>query len=173
MYKLGSHPFVIKLYNTWSELDSIYYLMEYAPGGELFRVLHIRNRLSMATTRTAAAQVACALAFLHENKIVYRDLKPENIMINARGHLRLIDFGMAKAVDFKKERMSTICGTAEYLAPEMLTDPNGYDKAVDWWTLGVLMYEMAHGYSPFCSKDGQDATFKKYAVIIVHHCHGN
>ena len=95
------------------------------------------------------AQIICVFEYLHGKDIIYRDLKPENIMINEDGYLKLIDFGFAKIV---RKRTYTICGTPEYIAPEILLN-QGHGKPVDWWTLGILVYEMLAGFPPFQDED--------------------
>ena len=109
------------------------------------------------------AEIALALGFLHKNNLIYRDLKPENILLDKEGHVKLTDFGLSKIVFEEKnnEKAFTICGTPEYLAPEILED-KGYDQTVDWWSLGALIYEMLVGYSPFKLKKGQQLNLENY-----------
>ena len=117
-------------------------------GGEMFFHLHKAKRFSNEKTRFYIVEIILAIEFLHDKKMLYRDLKPENIMIDANGHIKLTDFGLSKMVKKKKEKVFTICGTPQYLAPEILSD-DGYDKTVDWWSLGCVMYEMLVGKAPF------------------------
>lgn len=105
------------------------------------------KHFNLETTRIYAAEVAMALEFLHEMGIVYRDLKPENMLLGADGHLQLVDFGFAKEIH--DEQTYTLCGTPEYFAPEVIRN-HGHGLAVDWWGLGVLIYEFLVGQSPFC-----------------------
>ena len=109
------------------------------------------------------AQVAIALGYLHEKKIVYRDLKPENVLFNRDGYLLLADFGLATKVSDEKKLAHSFCGTAEYLSPEMLTG-EGHDHTVDWWTLGILLYEMLVGIPPFFNRNKH----KMYFMIKEH-----
>ncbi|KAF8460299.1 kinase-like domain-containing protein [Kalaharituber pfeilii] len=146
LYHCRRHPFITRLVDSWSDWNSLYLLLDYAPGGELFSYLRRNVRFPIDITQFYAAEITSVLAFLHRNGVVYRDLKPENIMIDARGHIKLVDFGFSKAVgDFETY---TLCGTPEYIAPEVLVT-KGHGKAVDWWALGVFIFELACGYPPF------------------------
>ena len=129
----------------------IYFFLEYVKGGNLFDHLCYKKRLEEDVVKFISAQLLVALGYLHANKIVHRDLKPENVLMDLDGYIKLADFGLAK---FMKPNESTksFCGTAEYLAPEIL-DMNGHGFAVDWWTLGVLIYEMITGRPPFMNKN--------------------
>lgn len=143
------HPGIVQLYATFTTQDALVMLMEYVPGGELFYYIRRFGRLAEDIARLYAAELVCTLLHLHERNIVYRDLKPENILLDTSGHLKLADFGFAKRVVHKTW---TMCGTPDYLAPEIISG-KGHDTAVDWWSLGVLIFEMLAGFPPFTDKD--------------------
>lgn len=140
-----AHPFIVNLYCAFQDEKSLFMLMEYVIGGELFSQLRKVGRFSNDTSRFYAAEIILALQYLHDQNIVYRDLKPENLLIDREGHIKITDFGFAKVVE---DRTWTLCGTPEYLAPEIIQS-KGHGKAVDWWALGILIYEMLAGYPPF------------------------
>jgi protein kinase A len=123
--------------------------MEYIPGGELFTYLRTEGKLNSDHAMFYSAQVTLMFEYLHSLNIIYRDLKPENILIDKEGYLKLTDFGFAK---YCETRTYTLCGTPEYLAPEVLLN-KGHGKPVDWWTLGILTYEMLAGIDPFNDDD--------------------
>jgi protein kinase A len=143
------HPFIVKMEGITQNNRFLYIVMEYIAGGELFTYLRIVSRFSPNHACFYAAQVALIFEYLHSLNVVYRDLKPENLLIGQDGYLRLTDFGFAKIVS---NRTYTLCGTPEYLAPEILTS-KGHGKGVDWWTLGILIYEMIAGIDPFSADD--------------------
>ncbi|UJR26501.1 hypothetical protein I4U23_007828 [Adineta vaga] len=140
-----SCPFIVKLMYTFKDNSYLYLGLEYAPGGEMFTHLRAFGRYTEDMTRFYAAQIVLAFEYLHHLGVIYRDLKPENLLFSADGYLKMTDFGFAKRV---KDRTWTLCGTPEYLAPEIILS-RGYNKGVDYWALGVLMYEMSAGYPPF------------------------
>lgn len=141
-----SCPFIIRLYGTFQDQQNLFMLLEYAIGGELFTYLRRAGRFPLGTTKFYAAEIVCALEYMHNLNIVYRDLKPENLLLDARGHIKIADFGFAKVIPDNKTW--TLCGTPEYLAPEIILG-RGHGRAVDWWALGILIYEMMAGFPPY------------------------
>ncbi|KAK6505708.1 serine/threonine protein kinase, AGC [Arthrobotrys musiformis] len=139
-------PFIVDLYASWSDRENLYMLLEYSPGGEVFTYLRKMRRFNQVQTQFYIASVTLILEFLHDRGIVYRDLKPENILLDARGHVKLVDFGFAKKIG--SQETYTLCGTPEYLSPEVIQS-RGHTTAVDWWALGILTYEFLCGFPPF------------------------
>ncbi|XP_075873584.1 cAMP-dependent protein kinase catalytic subunit PRKX isoform X1 [Nelusetta ayraudi] len=178
-----NHPFLIRLFWTHHDERFLYMLMDYVPGGELFSYLRSRGRFSNSAGLFYTSEIVCAIEYLHSKEIVYRDLKPENILLDGEGHIRLTDFGFAKKLsDSGQKREShkavseggtnladsdltktwTLCGTPEYLAPEVIQS-KGHGRAVDWWALGILVFEMLAGYPPFFD----DNPFGIYQKILA------
>lgn len=182
----SNHPFIVTLYHSFQSKDYLYLCMEYCVGGEFFRALQTRERKSIREddARFYAAEVTAALEYLHLMGYIYRDLKPENILMHQSGHIMLSDFDLSKqssalgaptiintrsgsssasrpALDTKAciadFRTNSFVGTEEYIAPEVIRG-NGHTSAVDWWTLGILLYEMLYGITPFKGKT-RNATF--------------
>jgi serine/threonine protein kinase len=145
------HPFIVDLLFAFQTDKKCYFGMELVAGGELYRRLRDAGQLSLDETRLYVAEIGMALDHLHNQNVIYRDLKPENVMIGADGHIKLTDFGLAKLNEVRGNMTSTFCGTPEYLAPEILTK-QPYNEAVDWWALGVIMYEMLFGKTPFFNR---------------------
>mmetsp|Transcript_22847 Transcript_22847/g.45946 ORF Transcript_22847/g.45946 Transcript_22847/m.45946 type:complete len:401 (-) Transcript_22847:675-1877(-) len=144
-------PFLVHLAFAFQTPDKLYMVLDFMAGGELFFWLKKDRKFSENRCRLYTAEITAALDALHSADIVYRDLKPENILLDATGHLRLTDFGLAKGGitgPGMEGGTKTFCGTPEYLAPEILEN-KGHGKAVDWWALGTLLYEMLTGLPPF------------------------
>ena len=141
-------PFIVNIKFAFQDTYKLYIITEFMQGGEMFFHLHKERRFSNEKTRFYIIEIILAIEFLHENKMLYRDLKPENIMVDSTGHIKLTDFGLSKMINKQKEKAFTICGTPQYLAPEILSD-DGYDDSVDWWSLGCVMFEMLVGKAPF------------------------
>lgn len=148
-------PFIVGLKFSFQTPSDLYLVTDYMSGGELFWHLQKEGRFAEARAKFYIAELILALEHLHQHDIVYRDLKPENILLDANGHIALCDFGLSKANLTKDATTNTFCGTTEYLAPEVLLDEQGYTKMVDFWSLGVLVFEMCCGWSPFYAEDTQ------------------
>ncbi|XP_068154175.1 cAMP-dependent protein kinase catalytic subunit 2 [Drosophila tropicalis] len=140
-------PFTVYLVASFKDNDSLYLILPIVPGGELFTYHRKVRKFSEKQARFYAAQVFLALEYLHHCSLLYRDLKPENIMIDKNGYLKVTDFGFAKKVE---TRTMTLCGTPEYLPPEIIQS-KPYGTSVDWWAFGVLVFEFVAGHSPFSS----------------------
>jgi len=141
-----SHPFIIKLRGTFKDTQNVYLLLEPCLGGEVGSLLKERKKLDEDLVRFITACVVSAFEYIHDKGVAYRDMKPENLLIDAQGYIKIADFGFAKPVG--SERTFTLCGTEDYMAPEIVS-AQGHGLAVDWWTLGVLIYELLTGRAPF------------------------
>merc|ERR1719510_257655 len=147
-----SHPFIVTLHYAFQTPKKLYFVLEYCPCGELFYHLSRASRFSEGRGRFYASEILLAIEYLHRLNIIYRDLKPENILLDADGHVKLADFGLSKEGIQDNFSAKSMCGTPEYLAPEIL-ETRGHGKAVDWYSLGALMYEMLTGLPPFYTRD--------------------
>ena len=139
------HPFIVKLVKTMKDKNYVYFLMDYIKGKELFDVIRDIGLLNKFQTQFYGASIMLAVQYLHERKFIYRDIKPENIMVLGNGFIKLIDFGTAKAIN---DRTKTIIGTPHYMAPEVILG-EGYSFKVDFWSIGICMYEFMCGGVPF------------------------
>ncbi|KAF2748653.1 kinase-like protein [Sporormia fimetaria CBS 119925] len=161
-----NNPFIVPLKFSFQSPEKLYLVLAFVNGGELFHHLQKEQRFDINRARFYTAELLCALECLHGFNVIYRDLKPENILLDYTGHIALCDFGLCK-LDMKDEdRTNTFCGTPEYLAPELLTGA-GYTKTVDWWTLGVLLYEMLTGLPPFYDENTNDM-YRKILTEPLH-----
>jgi len=158
---LLDHPFIIKLYSTMQDLQKCFFLLELSSGGELFKLMRDQPRFNHDRVRFYTASVTLAFEHMHSRGIIYRDLKPENILLNRKGYVKMTDFGLCKIVGNRKT--FTLCGTPAYLAPEVVRG-EGHDYGVDWWTLGILVYEMLTSNTPFYDEDDMKTLNK-----IIHH----
>jgi CRP-like cAMP-binding protein len=152
------HQFILKLHNTYKDSRYLYFLLELALGGELFTFLRKAGRFNEKASRFYASAVVLAFQVMHEKSIIYRDLKPENLILDSNGYLKVVDFGLAK---YCTDKSWTLCGTPDYLAPEIILS-KGHNKGVDYWSLGVLIYEMSAGFVPFYSDDPMEV----YQLIL-------
>jgi len=159
IHKTLIHPNIIRLYSFKEDSNSFFLIMEYAKNGNLFNKIRKSRRLSEKQAFHYFIQTVNAINFLHSNEYVHRDIKPENILIDENNNVKLCDFGWC--VDVSGGQRGTFCGTYEYMAPEIVED-RPYDKSIDVWSLGILLYEMLHGYSPFRAddQDNYKAIFK-------------
>ena len=148
------YPFIVQMKFAFQTSDKLYMILEFINGGELFFHLRRSQRFTEERTRFYAAEVLMALNYLHSRDIIYRDLKPENLLIDAEGHIKITDFGLSKQFFESQGNMKTysMCGTPEYLAPEIVSK-SGHTKAADYWSLGILIYEMLNGQPPFVNSN--------------------
>lgn len=146
--KTNSHPFIVDLHCAFQSNGKLYLVMDFAYGGPLWNHLRREAMLPESHVQFYIAEIALALIHLHERGIVHRDLKPENILMDHEGHVSVTDFGLAKQNVSGTEGAQSFCGTDDYIAPEIIKG-NNYGKAVDWWSLGALMYDMLAGEPPF------------------------
>ncbi|KAL2765344.1 ribosomal protein S6 kinase beta-1 isoform i [Daubentonia madagascariensis] len=146
------HPFIVDLIYAFQTGGKLYLILEYLSGGELFMQLEREGIFMEDTACFYLAEISMALGHLHQKGIIYRDLKPENIMLNHQGHVKLTDFGLCKESIHDGTVTHTFCGTIEYMAPEILMR-SGHNRAVDWWSLGALMYDMLTGAPPFTGEN--------------------
>lgn len=161
MLKIVEHPFITRMWGTFQDVRYVYMVMDYIEAGELFSLLRKLSKFPNPVAKFYAAEVCLALEYLHDHNIVYRDLKPENILLDKNGHIKITDFGFAKEVP---DVTYTLCGTPDYIAPEVVaTKP--YNKSVDWWSFGILIFEMLAGYTPFCDP----SPMKTYEKILAGH----
>jgi len=159
-----AHPFITTLYHYYMDERHVGLLQEYVPGGQLYRLIGNNARLPNNSARFYAAQVVMAVQYLHGEHVIYRDLNPENVLLDEQGYVKLVDFGFAKRLnlDDMTAKTWTLCGTPEYLAPEIIQS-KGHSKEVDWWALGILIYEMLAGYPPYYDQN----QFQIYQKILA------
>jgi len=146
------HPFLVELIFCFQTEERLYFVMPFLRGGELFQHLRRFRIFDEEKVKFYSSQIGLALDHLHKYGYVYRDLKPENILMDDEGYLKLADFGMAKHLKEKDEKTMSFCGTPEYLAPEIITG-EGHNRSADWWSFGILIYEMLCGIPPFYNEN--------------------
>ena len=167
-----NHPFIMKLNYAFQTRKSLYFITQFMHGGELnYHIYKEKNNyFTEEKAKFYAAEIILGLNYLHKNNCIYRDLKPENVMIDQNGHIKLTDFGLSKLCEDFPCKTKTLCGTPEYLAPEILFEKD-YGIEVDWWSLGVIIYEMISGYLPFKILPDEKITknvYKKKIKIFSH-----
>ncbi|XP_070600638.1 aurora kinase B-like isoform X2 [Erythrolamprus reginae] len=140
------HPNILRMYNYFHDRTRIFLMLEYAPGGELYKELQKNGRFDDNRTATYIEEISDALVYCHAQKVIHRDIKPENLLLGLRGELKLADFGWS--VHTLSLRRTTLCGTPDYLAPEMI-EGSPHNENVDVWCVGILCYECLAGYPPF------------------------
>merc|ERR1712156_826338 len=156
------HPFIVGLKYSFTTEDRLCFVTEYVSGGELFVHLRKERRFSEDRTRFYAAEIVSALGYLHKRGIIYRDLKLENLLLDKNGHIKMVDFGLSKDEIFGNKVTNTFCGTPSYLPPEVICNMQ-YGKTVDWWGLGVVMYELLTGQLPFYHEEKK----RMYRLIVT------
>nr|CAD7429513.1 unnamed protein product [Timema monikensis] len=161
MLECAECPFIVRLYRTYKDSKYVYYLMEPCLGGDLFTTLQRYKKFQEETVRFVVGCAVEALQFLHHRGFIYRDLKPENLLLDSTGYVKLTDFGFAKRIGTSGKTW-TFAGTPDYTAPEVVLNTRGYDRAVDYWGLGILIYELLNGSPPFRASDPS----KTYKLIM-------
>uniref|UniRef100_A0A672PXS0 protein kinase C n=1 Tax=Sinocyclocheilus grahami TaxID=75366 RepID=A0A672PXS0_SINGR len=165
----SNHPFLVGLHSCFQTLSRLFFVIEYVNGGDLMFHMQRQRKLPEEHARFYSAEISLALNYLHERGIIYRDLKLDNVLLESEGHIKLTDYGMCKEGLRPGDTTSTFCGTPNYIAPEILRGED-YGFSVDWWALGVLMFEMMAGRSPFDivgSSDNPDQNTEDYLFQVI------
>eukprot|EP00730_Choanoeca_flexa_P012626 TRINITY_DN4458_c0_g1_i2.p1 TRINITY_DN4458_c0_g1~~TRINITY_DN4458_c0_g1_i2.p1 ORF type:complete len:314 (+),score=78.41 TRINITY_DN4458_c0_g1_i2:86-1027(+) len=158
------HPNILRLYGYFYDNTRVYLILEYAPQGELYKVLQSKVRFAEPDAANYVKQLATALKYCHDKHVIHRDIKPENLLLGLKGTLKIADFGWA--VHTPSSRRRTLCGTLDYLPPEMI-EQKAHDKNVDLWSLGVLCYEFLVGTPPF-EAEGHKDTYRRIMKVDLH-----
>jgi len=155
------HTHILRLYGYFYDQKKVFLILEYAPRGELYKVLQKAGRFDERLAATYVSQLASALQYCHSKKVIHRDIKPENLLLGMKGELKMSDFGWS--VHAPSSRRTTLCGTLDYLPPEMI-EGKMHDEKVDLWSLGILCYEFLVGKPPF-ETDSHEETYKKISQV--------
>ena len=155
-----NHPFIVKLQFAFQDSKKLYLVTEFLQGGELFFHIKRKTYFKESTTKFYMAQIFLAIDYLHKNGYIYRDLKPQNILIDKEGYIKLTDFGLSKIIseDININVRNTICGTLDYMAPEIINGEN-YNNSIDWYSFGIVLYNMICGKSPFQSYNKENKEY--------------
>jgi len=149
------HPFLVNLQYSFTSSDRVFFVMEYAGGGELFEHIGRLGRFPEPWVAFYSAEIVLALGYLHKQGVIYRDLKLENLILDNQGHVKIVDFGLSKDQIYGERVARTMCGTPAYMAPEVFIKRE-YGRSVDWWSLGIVIFEMATGELPFYSEEREE-----------------
>eukprot|EP00980_Cylindrotheca_fusiformis_P031078 scaffold25800_cov162-Cylindrotheca_fusiformis.AAC.4 len=152
---------ILRMYGYFYDAKRIYLILEYSPGGELFKRLMQKGRFSEKTSARYISDLAAALDFCHDKHVIHRDIKPENLLLGAHSEIKIADFGWS--VHAPTSRRNTLCGTLDYLPPEMV-EGRDHDEKVDIWSLGILLYEFLYGFPPF-EAEGHSATYRRISRV--------
>ena len=160
-------PFIVSVKFAFQTESKLFLVQEFIQGGDLFYHIHSGSKFSNERTKFYIIEIILAIEFLHNNNMIYRDLKPENILIGIDGHIKLTDFGLSKMVDSLEDKSYTVCGTLQYIAPEIIKG-EGYNNSVDWWSLGIIIFEMFTGKLPFKFKYDAQYSLDIYKKKIIY-----
>ena len=155
---ITNHPFIVKLYFAFQTMNRLFLILEYCPGGDLSKHLFFEKKFCESRAKFYICEVLLALENLHKRNIIFRDLKPDNVVLDEEGHCKLTDFGLSKEGVSDFQAAKSFCGSIAYLAPEMIKK-QGHGKSVDWYLLGVLLYEMIVGITPYFSNNKEQIFF--------------